>query len=105
MTVDKNLPIGTVVVLNDQQTKPVMINGYCMVTKDGMRDYAGVPYPLGLENDVQMVIFNAEAITEVLYEGMRANDYEMLVSLLDEQRAKAVEKLARKGAEGPAMLE
>lgn len=105
MTVDKNLPIGTVVELNNHPGNPVMINGYCMVTKDGMRDYVGVPYPLGTENDVQMIIFNAELITGVLHEGMRANDYEMLVSLLDAERAKVAEMLARKRKEGPATLE
>lgn len=69
--VQKFLPLGTVVLLNNGKKK-VMVTGYCCTgteTKDKLFDYAGCMYPEGVINSNQALMFNHDDIDKVYYVG------------------------------------
>lgn len=90
------LPIGSVVMLKGLNV-PVMIFGF--LQKNGMEperlaDYVGVPYPVGNVGLEQQLGFGMEDITEVLFEGYRAESFTLWEEVL---RLRKMEK-EQKGA-------
>lgn len=75
--INKDLPIGTVVLLRGG-LKKVMITGYSSVSREDSEkvyDYNGCIFPEGLMENVYC-LFDASQIEEVFYEGLRDEDYE-----------------------------
>jgi hypothetical protein len=75
--INKDLPIGTVVLLRGG-LKKVMITGYSSVSREDSEkvyDYNGCIFPEGLMENV-FCLFDASQIEEVFYEGLRNDDYE-----------------------------
>ena len=78
------LPIGSVVKLKGIET-PVMIFGYLQQTSlkpDIVYDYIGVPYPAGNVSINQQAGFQMTDITEVLFEGYKAEEFNSIAVLL-----------------------
>ena len=69
-TVQKYLPIGTVVMLKGG-SKRLMITGFCSMPtdEDKMFDYAGCMYPEGFLSSDQTALFNHEQIEKIYYMG------------------------------------
>ena len=65
---EKYLPIGTVVLLNDAQKK-LMIIGYGCNNDNRMYDYAGCLYPEGIFNLDNLFAFDHSQINHVFYNG------------------------------------
>lgn len=75
--INKDLPIGTVVLLKGG-LKKVMITGYSSVSRedsDKVYDYNGCIFPEGLMENVYC-LFDVSQIEEVFYEGLRDDDYD-----------------------------
>lgn len=73
MKEERFLPIGTVVLL-DGATKPIMINGFCAVTKDmpdKTFDYRGCPWPEGVLLDSGVALFDHDQVKEILHIGYK----------------------------------
>ena len=69
---DKYLPIGSVVLL-ENGTNRLMINGYCAVNseeKNVVYDYSGVMFPEGLLNSEQNFVFNHSQIIRLDHLGL-----------------------------------
>lgn len=71
----KDLPIGTVVLLNGG-FKKVMITGYSSISpkKEETFDYNGCIFPEGLMENVYC-LFNADQIDEIFYYGLENEEY------------------------------
>ena len=65
---NKYLPIGSVVLLNDGQ-KRLMIIGYGCNNGNKTYDYAGCLYPEGIFNLENILAFDHEKISNVYYTG------------------------------------
>lgn len=67
---DKLLPLGTVFKMKDSATM-VMIFGYYPIneTKERYYRYYGVAYPVGISEGTNLLMFNEDAIDEILFEG------------------------------------
>lgn len=88
------LAIGSVVTLKGRKEKR-MITGYLRVLPDGrVFDYASVPFPVGAGDPQSGVLFNADAIESVLFEGYREEDFPKVAEFLEKARP-AVEKAAK----------
>lgn len=70
MKLDKFLPIGTVIVLNDGEKK-LMITGFCPVNQETKQeyDYCGCLYPEGSLAVDTIFLFNHDQIKKVFYLG------------------------------------
>lgn len=69
---EKYLPVGTVVLLQNG-TKRVMINGFCTVDSEEptkIYDYSGVLYPEGSLSSDQILLFNHDQIVRVDHMGL-----------------------------------
>ena len=78
-------PIGTIVKLSLDENRLFMIAGY--LVKQGDRkthDYFAVPYPLGLVEENQYIIFNRECITDVIHMGYCDEECEKVLAGYDE---------------------
>lgn len=78
-------PIGTIVKLSLDENRLFMIAGY--LVKQGNRtthDYFAVPYPLGLVEENQYIIFNRECITDVIHIGYCDEECEKVLAGYDE---------------------
>ncbi len=75
------IPLGSIVLLSGG-TQKVMIISRGLNVQNGGRvlffDYAGVPYPEGLNGD-QVAYFHHDAIAKVVFEGYRDVDDEHMV--------------------------
>lgn len=62
------LPIGTIVLLKEA-TKKVLIVGYLPQEKDAEKiyDYSGVPFPEGLIDSRQLLLFNQDRILQICH--------------------------------------
>lgn len=70
------LPIGTVVLL-EGATKPIMITGFCAVTKDmpdKTFDYRGCPWPEGVLESSGVALFDHSQIKEILHMGFKNDE-------------------------------
>jgi len=69
---EKYLPVGTVVLLQNG-TKRVMINGFCSIDSEEptkIYDYSGVLYPEGSLSSDQTLLFNHDQIVRVDHMGL-----------------------------------
>lgn len=75
------LPVGSVVKLHNID-QPILIYGtYQMSLQNGKTyDYLGTAYPAGFLGGESNVLFQANAITEVLFEGYKTPAYESLMT-------------------------
>lgn len=66
------LPLGSVVLLEGQK-KRVMINGRRMIDRtDGVEyDYQGCPYPEGVLDNGDVILFNSEDIKMIYFIGFQ----------------------------------
>lgn len=79
----KLFPIGTVVELKDTE-KMYVITGYFRLTPEGqIMDYSGVEYPKGDKGPSSYILFDEEAIRNIVFEGLRDQDYEYLENNID----------------------
>lgn len=73
---ERFLPIGTVVLL-EGATKPIMITGFCAVTKDmpdKTFDYRGCPWPEGVLESSGVALFDHSQIKEILHMGFKNDE-------------------------------
>ena len=74
------LPIGSVVKLRNT-AEPVMIFGYLQKTAakpELVVDYVAVPYPVGNVNIFTQYGFQMTDITEVVFEGRKPENYNLV---------------------------
>lgn len=71
---DKLLPLGTVVSLIDSPSM-IMITGFYPISyeKKQMFRYLGIPYPIGITKESDMILLNDDSIKEVLHKGYEDN--------------------------------
>ncbi len=89
---EKYLPLGTVVLLQNG-TKRIMINGFCTMdanNKDKVYDYSGVLFPEGALSSDQILLFDHNQIVRVDHLG-----------LIDAEEISFKQKLAQLLAENP----
>ena len=87
------LTIGSVVTLKGHREKR-MITGYLRVGSAGnIRQYASVPYPLGL-GDMPIVLFDEEAIEQVLFRGYQDEKYPVFQQVMERAKAEAERRAA-----------
>lgn len=112
---DEFLPIGSVVKLNDEEGKEIMVMiEQRMVRQVGRPfyiDYRAVPYPTGIFNEQMYIYFSIDSILEVIYrgysdpqnegfelalkenlieEGIFSIDYQEFIEVDEEKQAEAV---------------
>lgn len=83
---DKLLPIGSVVLLQDS-TKKVMIMGLCQreVSEEKLLwDYAGVLFPEGYMGANKVFLFNRDQIESVYYIGYQDEEQLKFLEMMDE---------------------
>ena len=92
---ERFLPIGTVVLLKEG-TKPIMINGFCVIPKsnkngigadaldDQIYDYGGCPYPQGMIDMQVSCVFNHDQIREVVHYGYDSEEHDTFSEILNE---------------------
>jgi hypothetical protein len=68
LNIDNMLNIGTVVQVKGS-VKPVMIIGYMVVDDDGIHDYLGCLYPIGVLDSKHNLVFNSDDIKMVIENG------------------------------------
>ncbi len=91
------LTIGSVVAVKGRKEKR-MITGYLRALPDGrVFDYASVPFPAGAGDPNAGLLFNAEAIEQLLFEGYRDEDYATLTALLEKARPE-MERVSKNAA-------
>ena len=81
---DKFLPIGSVVLL-ENGTNRLMINGYCPVNDDEKNvkyDYSGVLFPEGLLNSEQNYVFNHSQIVRLDFLGLSDKEQQDFIERL-----------------------
>ncbi len=81
---DKYLPIGSVVLL-ENGTNRLMINGYCPVSDDEnnvIYDYSGVLFPEGLLNSEQNYVFNHSQIVRLDFLGLSDKEQQDFIERL-----------------------
>ena len=75
-SVEKYLPIGSVVLLKDN-SKKFMITGFCIKPEesvDKMFDYSGCLYPEGILSSHQNILFNHDQIEKICYMGLMCDE-------------------------------
>ena len=93
MNVEKYLPVGTVVLLEDAK-KRLMITGFCMTDNSDKEnpqvyDYSGCLYPEGLVNSNQIALFNHDQIAEIYHMGYSDEEEKAFKEKLNEYLEKA----------------
>ncbi len=77
------LPIGTIVVLNENADTKFMVVGYLPINQKGdCRDYSAIRYPMGMYDNHSFFFFNNKDIREVLYKGYEDDDFTSMMALL-----------------------
>lgn len=83
---EKYIAIGSVVKLEGGET-PVMVTGYATVSEEDeskVYDYVGCPYPEGVENQEEVLLFDHRQIQEILYLGYENEEYKRYVEEVKE---------------------
>ncbi|MCM1499184.1 MAG: DUF4176 domain-containing protein [Clostridium sp.] len=77
-------PIGSVVKLELDTDKMVMIIGYYPIYNETKQlyQYLAVPYPGGISNDYSFQVFNHEDIKESLFTGYLSGEGEAIMNTL-----------------------
>jgi len=89
---DKILPLGSIVKVNHQEQKLVIIGRGQLFKKEGVIgyfDYSAVIYPNGVTGSDNFLFFNREDVAQVLFEGYRDEVEERVAQTYDEQVEKA----------------
>lgn len=83
---DKLLPLGSIIKLQQESTTDLMIIGYYPMddSKKTMYDYLGTMVPAGILNDRDICLFNSIDIKEVLYNGYCDEEAEKMLKTLPE---------------------
>ena len=92
----KYLPVGSVVLL-ENGTKRVMINGFCSMDAENtekMYDYSGVLYPEGSLSSDQVLLFDHSQIVKIYHIGLEDEEEKefkanLLKALAEEEATKA----------------
>lgn len=73
---DKLLPVGSVVVLNNAPKSKIMISGYYIVDKKTNMgyQYSGVLLPAGIPNTNDFLLFNTMDIEKILFTGYQTDE-------------------------------
>ena len=99
---EKFLPVGTVVLLQNG-TKRVMINGFCTMdaeNPDKIYDYSGVLFPEGALSSDQTLLFNHDQIIRVDHYGLYdIEEQEFKKKLKDILAMESTESLTKKALE------
>ena len=69
--IEKFLPLGTVCIFKNTKRKSIIV-GYLVRTErdnDGVCDYMAYPYPMGLWDNSNILVFNHEDIDSVIFMG------------------------------------
>ena len=97
---EKFLPVGTVVLL-ENGTKRVMINGFCTMDAnhpDKIYDYSGVLFPEGSLSSDQTLLFDHKQIARVDHYGLEDQEEKnfkaKLVKIAEAAEASAASQLA-----------
>lgn len=73
---DSVLPIGSVVRINGMEDTDLMIMGVLPQTPDGVvKDYSATIHPVGVVDVNRMILFDAEDVKEVVFEGFRSEHF------------------------------
>lgn len=84
---DKLLPIGSIVHIKESKCY-TMIMGYCKPIQNGedidWYEYMGCIHPVGFADINANIVFHPEDIDEVIFEGMKNDDYEARVKEVQE---------------------
>ena len=89
------LPIGSIIKLG-KTNYTVLICGYGgRGSSNKVYDYIGIIYPYGFISKDNIISFNKEKITEVLFEGYKNKKYEKVVS----EMAKDIESAKKNNGE------
>lgn len=80
---NKLLPIGSVVKIQESDKYAFMIVGYFPQNKEGeMRDYSAVRYPMGAYDSRVFFFINHKDISTVLFRGYENEEYSALMELI-----------------------
>lgn len=80
---DNYLPIGTIVVLNENIDVKFMVVGYLPTNQKGdCRDYAAIRYPMGVYDNHSFFFFDNKDIHKVLFKGYEDDDFTSMMALL-----------------------
>lgn len=82
----KYLPIGSIVKLNDNNKKMMIIGYYSLKYQNSVKiyDYCGCVYPEGMLLSNNLFSFNHQDIAEVLFIGFKSEEYDVLNGILQE---------------------
>ena len=97
----KILPIGSVVSVNGSKEPFMIISQFPVTTsnnREGYFDFGAVQLPLGLISD-EMIFFNKEDISSVLFVGYIDTGYQMLHQKYDELVASIIHEKLMIGGE------
>lgn len=78
---NKVLPIGSIVKLKDDDNKIVII-GYDVRADNKTHKYTALPYPFGYNSQELFFLFNDEDIENVIFEGYKINNYELVEKIV-----------------------
>ena len=86
---DKYLPIGSIVRLNDNNKKMMIIGYYSLKYQNSVKiyDYCGCVYPEGMLLANNLFSFNHSDIAEVIFLGFKNKEYDVLNGNLHEPKA------------------
>ena len=86
MNLEKYLPIGTIVLLKEAESK-IMITGYLPIDEedDTLYDYSACSFPEGIIDDEETLVFNHEDIQKVFYLGYDDEETQEFMKLLKEE--------------------
>ena len=88
------LTVGSVVSVKGI-TEKRMITGYLRgMPGRNVFDYASVPFPIGAGDPTSSLLFNADAIEQVFFEGFKGDDYDKLVCFLQNARSEVEKRVA-----------
>lgn len=83
---EKYLPIGSVVLL-EEDTKKLMITGFCSSASDDEQkeyDYSGCAYPEGLISTEEIYLFDHNQIEEICFVGYESEEEQEFKTALKE---------------------
>lgn len=87
------LPIGTIVLIHKIPSMKFMIVGYFPTNKSGERkDYTAIRYPMGAYDNRLFFFFDEEDISELIYEGYKDNEYEIMRDFIEESEKEKIDK-------------
>lgn len=88
-------PIGSVVKLELDSNRMVMIIGYYPIYDETQQfyQYLAVPYPKGINNDYSFQVFNHDDIKEPLFMGYLSEEGETLLDVMPTLEEKILKQM------------